>query len=74
MHGEELFIVSANTFDGVVRKESGGFLTTRAEDGGSGTGIPSMRAIASKYGGTLEISNEDTRFFVNARMKLKLRA
>ena len=70
VHGKELFIVSTNTFNGEVRKEDSGFLTTRAEDGGSGLGIPSMRAITAKYGGTLEVSNTDTRFFVNARMNL----
>ena len=70
MHGDELFIVSTNTFDGQVRKEYRDYHSTRGEDGGSGLGIPSMRSITSKYGGVLEISNTDTEFLVNARMKL----
>ena len=70
VHGDELFIVSTNTFDGNVKKEYHDYHSTRAEESGSGLGIPSMRSITSKYGGTLEISNTDTEFFVNARMEL----
>ncbi len=69
-YGDELFIVSTNSFDGHVRKEDRDYRSTRAEDGGTGLGIPSMRAITSKYGGVLEISNTDTAFMVDARMKL----
>ena len=70
VHGNELFIVSTNTFDGQVQKEYRDYLSTRGEEGGSGLGIPSMRSITSKYGGTLEISNTDAEFLVNARMRL----
>ena len=66
----ELFIVSTNSFDGQVRKENRGYRSTRAEDGGSGMGIPSMRSIVSKYGGVLEISNTDTQFMVDARVTI----
>ena len=69
-YGDELFIVSTNSFDGHVRKEDQDYRSTRAEDGGSGLGIPSMRSIVSKYGGALEISHTDTQFMVDARMKL----
>ncbi|MCR5035367.1 MAG: GHKL domain-containing protein [Clostridia bacterium] len=69
-YGEELFIVSTNSFDGYVRKEDRDYRSTRAEGGGTGLGIPSMRAIASKYGGTLEIHNTETAFMVDARIKL----
>ena len=65
-----LFIVSTNSFDGQVRKENRGYRSTRAEDGGSGMGIPSMRSIVSKYGGVLEISNTDTQFMVDARIPI----
>ena len=66
----ELFIVSTNSFDGNVRKEDRGYRSTRAEDGGSGLGIPSMRSIVAKYGGVLEISNTDTQFMVDARIPI----
>jgi len=70
IHGDELFIVSTNTFNGQVQKEYRDYLSTRGEEGGSGLGIPSMRSITSKYGGALEISNTDTEFLVNARIRL----
>ena len=71
VHGDELFIVSTNTFDGKVLKEDHYYYSTRLEESGSGLGIPSMRSITSKYGGTLEVSNTHSEFLINARMKLK---
>lgn len=66
----ELFIVSTNSFDGQVRKDKYGYLSTRAEDGGSGLGIPSMRAIVSKYNGEMNISNTDSEFMVDTRISI----
>ena len=66
----ELFIVSKNSFDGQVRKDKHGYLSTRAEDGGSGLGIPSMRAIVSKYNGEMNISNTDSEFKVDTRITI----
>ena len=66
----ELFIVSTNSFDGQVRKDKYGYLSTRAEDGGSGLGIPSMRAIVSKYNGEMNISNTDSEFMVDTRITI----
>ena len=66
----ELFIVSTNSFDGQVRKDKHGYLSTRAEEGGSGLGIPSMRAIVSKYNGEMEISNTDSEFMVDTRINI----
>lgn len=66
----ELFIVSTNAFDGQVRKDKYGYLSTRAEEGGSGLGIPSMRAIVSKYNGEMNISNTDSEFMVDTRITI----
>lgn len=67
-HGNRLYIVSTNSFDGKVRKSSDGYLSTK--HGGSGIGLASISAVSEKYGGLAKASNSDTEFFVDVVLKI----
>lgn len=67
-HGNRLYIVSTNSFDGKVGKSSEGYLSTKQD--GTGIGLASILAVSEKYGGLAKASNSDTEFFVDAVLKI----
>lgn len=50
----QLYIVSSNSFNGVVKKEKDHYLTTRKN--GSGIGLSSIQNIVEKYHGSMDIT------------------
>lgn len=68
LHGNSLYIVSTNSFDGQVRKGKDGYHSTKHS--GKGIGLVSVTAIAEKYHGSVRISNSDKEFFVDVMIKL----
>lgn len=69
-HGNRLYIVSTNRFDGNVRKGRDGYRSTRHS--GTGIGLASMIAAAEKYGGSAKVSNSDTEFYVDVVLKIHM--
>lgn len=67
-HGNSLYIVSTNSFDGKVRKGKDGYLSTKHS--GKGIGLTAITAAAEKYGGSVQVSNSDTEFFVDVMLKI----
>lgn len=67
-HGNRLYVVSTNSFDGKVRAGEEGYRSTR--HGGMGIGLASMTAAAEKYGGSVRASNSDREFFVDIVLKI----
>lgn len=67
-HGNRMYLVSTNSFDGRVRKSRDGYLSIK--HGGTGIGLASVSAVAKKYGGSAKASNSDTEFFVDAVLKI----
>lgn len=67
-HGNMLYIVSTNSFDGKIKKGRDGYLSTK--NGGTGIGLASISAVSEKYGGSARAANSDTEFFVDAVLKI----
>ena len=67
-HGNRLYIVSTNNFDGRVRKGNDGYLSTKHK--GNGTGLAAITAAAEKYDGSAQVSNSDTEFFADVELKI----
>ena len=67
-HGNRLYIVSTNSFNGQVRKGKDGFYSTK--HGGRGIGLASIAAIAEKYQGTVQVSGEGKEFLVDVVLKV----
>ena len=67
-HGNILYIVSTNSFDGKVRKQKDEYLSTKHE--GNGIGLSAIAATAKKYNGSAKASNSGTEFFVDVALKL----
>lgn len=67
-HGNRLYIVSTNSFDGKVRKGKDGYRSTK--HGGKGTGLVSITTVAEKYGGSAQASNSGSEFFVDVTLKI----
>lgn len=67
-HGNSLYVVSTNSFNGKVRKGKDGYHSTKHS--GRGTGLASITAVAEKYGGSAQFRNSDKEFFVDAVMKI----
>lgn len=67
-HGNRLYLVSTNSFDGKVKRGRDGYLSTK--HGGTGIGLASIAAVSEKYGGLAKASNSDTEFFVDAVLKI----
>lgn len=67
-HGNRLYIVSTNCFDGKVRKGKDGYRSTKHS--GNGVGLAAIAATAEKYGGSAQASNSDTEFFVDVVIKI----
>lgn len=62
-HQTSLYIVSSNSFDGVVKKSGNSYQSTRHT--GSGLGLSSIRATAEKYDGIVHTSNTDSEFTID---------
>lgn len=54
-HGSCLYIISENSFDGIVKQRDGAYLSTHK--GGSGIGLSSIATVAEKYGGMAKFSH-----------------
>lgn len=67
-HGNSLYIVSTNSFDGKTRKGKDGYRSTK--HGGKGTGLASIAAAAEKYGGSAQASDSGTEFYVDVVIKI----
>ena len=67
-HGNSLYVVSTNSFNGKVRKWKDGYCSTKHS--GKGTGLASIAAAAEKYGGSAQFRNSDKEFFVDVIMKI----
>lgn len=67
-HGNMLYIVSTNGFDGKIRKGREGYLSTK--HGGIGVGLASIYAVSEKNGGSVKVSNSETDFFVDVALKI----
>lgn len=59
-HDRCLYIISVNSFDGVVKQQNGAYLSTHK--GGSGIGLSSIASVAEKYGGMANFSHTAEKF------------
>lgn len=67
-HGNWLYVVSTNSFNGEVKLGRNGYQSTR--HGGMGIGLASITATAEKYGGAAKVSNHGKEFFVDVVLKI----
>lgn len=67
-HGNRLYIVSTNSFDGKVRKGKDNYRSTKHS--GNGIGLAAITAAAEKYGGSAQASNSESEFFVDVVLKI----
>ena len=67
-HGNRLYIVSTNSFDGKVRKGKDGYHSTKHS--GNGIGLTAVAAVAEKYSGSAQASNSSSEFFVDVMLKI----
>lgn len=67
-HGNRLYVVSTNSFDGKTRTRKEGYLSTRHS--GMGIGLASITAAAEKYGGSARASHSDKEFFMDIVLKM----
>lgn len=67
-HGNRLYIVSTNSFNGVVRKDRDEYLSTK--HGGTGTGLASISVVSEKYGGSAKASNRDREFYLDITLRI----
>ena len=75
LSGECLTVLCENTFDGHVAKDAhGALLTTKAGTESHGFGLTQMRAVAEKYGGSLDVRHTQERFTVQISLKLPKQA
>lgn len=68
-HGNRLYIVSTNSFDGKVRKKRDGYHSTKHS--GKGIGLSAIRSTTEKYGGSVRISHDEKEFYVDAVLSLQ---
>lgn len=67
-HGNSLYVVSTNSFNGKVIKGKDGYRSTKHS--GRGTGLISIAAVAEKYGGSAQFRNSDKEFYADVVMKI----
>lgn len=67
-HGNSLYIVSTNSFDGNTRKGKDGYRSTKHS--GKGTGLSAIISTAEKYGGSVRVSDDGKEFYVDAVLEL----
>lgn len=68
-HGNILYIVSTNSFDGNVKRGRDGYRSTKHR--GNGIGLAAIAAAAEKYNGTAKFSNNDSEFFADVALKIQ---
>lgn len=68
-HGNSLYIVSTNSFDGKVLKSADGNYRS-AKHGGQGTGLSSIAAAAEKYGGSARFGSSGNEFYTDVVLKV----
>lgn len=66
--GNNLYIVSTNSFNGHVKKKNGIYHSTKHS--GQGTGLISIIAAAEKYNGYAQISDNGKEFFIDVMIKI----
>lgn len=62
-HGRYLYLVSSNSFNGMVKQKNHIYLSTHKN--GSGIGLSSISAIAGKYNGIAQFSHTSEEFHIN---------
>lgn len=67
-HGNRLYIVSANSLNGQVRKGKDGYYSTKHN--GKGIGLASIAAIVEKHQGAVQISNSRKEFLADVVLKV----
>lgn len=65
-HGNSLYVVATNSFDGRVKKGKNGYRSTK--HCGTGIGLAAIAAVAEKYDGILQVSNSASEFFTDVVM------
>lgn len=68
-HGNILYIVSTNSFDGNVKRGRDGYRSTKHR--GNGIGLAAIAAAAEKYNGTAKFSNNEREFFADVALKIQ---
>ena len=63
-----IYIVSTNSFSGELRPSGTAFHSTKHR--GLGTGVPSMRAMAEKYGGTADFRSDGKEFQADIMIRI----
>lgn len=67
-HGNSLYIVSTNSFNGTIRKGKDEYRSTK--HAGKGIGLASISTIAEKYHGSAHFSNSDNEFYTDIMIKI----
>ena len=68
-HGNSLYIVSTNSFDGkTLKSKDGNYRSTKHS--GQGTGLSSIAAAAEKYGGSAHFYNSGSEFYADVVLKV----
>ncbi len=65
-----LFIEVENYYEGTILLKDGVPITSKADAGNHGIGVKSIRTLAQKYGGVIEISTEDQTFLLQILIPL----
>lgn len=63
-----LYIISVNSFDGIVTFTDGHYFSTKRK--GNGIGLSSIAQTARKYGGDVRFSHKDNEFSIDVAMVL----
>ena len=63
----DLYIVTTNGFNGVIKKDKDKYISTKAN--GSGIGIESIKSIVKRYNGFVSFYNDDKTFFADIMLK-----
>ena len=63
-----IYITMVNSFNGIVKKMNGQFLSTT--ESGSGIGLLSIQTTAERYHGSTRFYNEETEFISNIMLRL----
>lgn len=64
----DLYIVSTNSFNGIVKANELGYISTKRR--GNGIGIHSMKMVAKKYHGIANFYNSEDEFFCDILLKI----
>ena len=64
-----IYIVTTNSFDGMVDEKDGRYLSTRGHK--TGLGLKSITSTAEKYGGAARFSHKDKEFYTDVVLPTK---